>query len=132
MSKARLRPGQAVRCLCIDCMGGSRGHVAECLSIHCLLDPHRMGRGRVTLKLMRTCCLHCQGWPVKNGRLDPDYKDGGQAWARDQALNCADRDCPLWHYRPGTRPFAGRGRGKEASPTPSSVLFSEQEASESS
>jgi hypothetical protein len=110
--KNRLRPGLAVRRLCLECMGGSSPTVQGCPSEHCILHPYRLGRGRVTLRLMRSYCLHCHGWPIKDAKLNSDYKDGGQAWARDQARNCTGYDCPFWPYRPGTRPYKNVRRGK--------------------
>jgi len=113
MSEKRLTPSAAVRHFCMECMGGHWSYVRGCTSEHCLFFNHRDGHGgRVSLRLMRTYCLHCNGWPVKDGKLDPDYKDGGQGWARDQARNCSDPTCPLYPYRPGTNPFPGQaGRG---------------------
>lgn len=136
--KSRLRPGKAVRKQCLICMGGSSSDVKACETEYCLLHPHRMGEGRVTLKLMRTYCLHCCGWPLdmeawkdRGERvLDPDYKDGGQAEAWRESRDCTDPECPFWPYRPGTKPMAGRGVGKGHNLTSTSGTISAPESTE--
>jgi hypothetical protein len=67
---------------------------------------------------MRTYCLHCHGWPIKDGKLDPDYKDGGQGFARREARNCTDPNCPLFPYRPGASPWTGRPTHFKKADTP--------------
>lgn len=108
----RVRPAQASRRQCLICMNGSSKAIDECPSDEtCLLYPYRYGKGRVTLKLIRTYCLHCSGWPLKDGKLDPAYKDGGQGEAWHESKNCTGYDCPFWPYRPGTVPYKNAGYG---------------------
>ncbi len=109
----RKPPGRSARLFCLQCMGGDSGLVRDCRSEPCLMWPFRFGQGRVTLKTIRTCCLHCQGWSFKKGKLDPDYKDGGQGLAWQEARACTGYDCPLYPYRPGTNPYKGRLGNKD-------------------
>ena len=106
----RLRPARAIRAHCIECVGGSYVNVETCPSEKtCLLWPHRMGRGRVLLRVIRAYCLHCVGGVRKEavnctaGPKRPDSPAGAH-------------ECPLWFYRPGTRPYAGRGRDLKKNP----------------
>jgi len=123
MSKAtRLRPARAARAFCMECMNGQHALINDCPSRHCPMYPHRMGKGRVTLKTMRTYCLHCQGWELVDGKLDPDYKRKGEAVK--EAKNCTDRSCPLHPYRPGTKPYRGIKKG---SFKPTQLAFSTPE-----
>lgn len=132
MSGKRLPPARAVRRLCLDCMGGSAYQVADCPADHCLFHSHRSGKaGRVTLRLMRTYCLHCHGWPIKDGKLDPAYKDGGQGSARREARNCTAPTCPLFPYRPGASPWTGRATHfKKPDSPPVASMIPVQEAPE--
>ena len=102
-NKKRLPPGKAARAFCLECMCGQRELVKDCPSKHCPIYPHRMGKGRVTLKLIRTYCLHCMGWELKDGKLDPACRWKGEA-AREAKV-CTDRECPFYPYRPGTKPY---------------------------
>jgi hypothetical protein len=115
MSAKRLRPLKAVRAQCLICMGGKSWAVEACPSQRCLLYPFRRGHGgRVPLRLMRSYCLHCCGWPLNpdGPGLDPAYKDGGQGEARRESRACTGKDCPFFAYRPGTRPFPSRPGSK--------------------
>ena len=63
--KKRLSPARAVRRLCLDCMGGSSPNVKDCTTERCPLFKNREVHGeRITLRLMRLYCLHCNGWPI--------------------------------------------------------------------
>ena len=92
----RLRPAKAIRAHCVECMAGSYLNVELCPSEKtCLLWPHRMGRGHVRLRAIRAYCLGCVGG------------------VRKEAVHCTARpgsslECPLWFYRPETRPYSGR------------------------
>lgn len=90
-------PGRAVHQFCIQCVGGSPFEVQDCGGDHCLnggsfpngecwFYEYRMGRGRVSVKLVRAYCLFCQGNQV--------------VFVRE----CAEQSCALRQFRLGTNP----------------------------
>ncbi len=103
-----LTPARAIRKFCLECMGGNAAYVRDCPTAHCQWYPLRLGKGRVKIRQIREWCLHCHGWLFKDGKLDPDYKDGGQAWARNKVRYCKDKECPFYTYRMGTNPSRQR------------------------
>lgn len=67
----RITAGKAVRRHCVACVGGVVPDVHTCggekVAVFgdsngvCLFMPHRLGKGRVKVKLIRQFCLECQG-----------------------------------------------------------------------
>ena len=90
-----MTPSQAIRKTCLDCVGWA-SKVKDCqgdkLNLGpCPFYPHRMGKGRAPLRVIRRYCLACM-----NGQI---------LLVRD----CASKTCPLQPYRRGKRPaLAGR------------------------
>ena len=111
----RLSPSASVRKFCVECVGNQYKQVRDCTAINCFFYNYRMkDGGLVLLKTIRNYCLHCHGWPIKEGNLDPEYKDGGQGFAWKEAKSCTDKSCFLFAFRPGTVPYAGRGGNAKA------------------
>ncbi len=104
-------PSQAARAQCIVCMNGNRQSITDCPSVHCILYSYRNNRGggRLKLKTIRNYCLHCCGWPIKDMKLDKDYKHGRQSFM--DARDCTGKDCPFYRFRPGQTPYSGIRKG---------------------
>jgi hypothetical protein len=89
-TKRNLTPVQAIHKVCVDCVGSPYA-VKDCQgdSQHnspCLLFPHRLGKGRPSVKLIRKYCLYCMGGDVRLVR------------------ECHSRVCPFLCYRMGKNP----------------------------
>jgi hypothetical protein len=89
-SERNLTPRRAIRQNCIDCVGGA-SEVSDCrgdklFDGSCLFYPHRMGRGRPSVRLIRKYCLHCMG--------------GSAQLVRE----CPSKKCPFLPWRMGHRP----------------------------
>jgi len=99
-----MTPGRAIRAFCVSCVGGVFGDVKNCggegknpLFDACPLFPHRMGRGRPSVKIIRKFCLQCMGESPSLVR------------------ECTTTYCNCYPYRFGTNPtFAGKRRGRSA------------------
>jgi hypothetical protein len=71
MAEKRLTAGKAVRKHCVSCVGGVVADVHACGGEKvkafgndegaCRFMPFRLGRGRVSVKLIRAFCMVCQG-----------------------------------------------------------------------
>lgn len=90
---AKLTPGKVIRLMCIDCVGGV-GQPKDCqgdtlVDGPCLFYPHRTGRGRPKLRVIRKNCLFCMG--------------GSSNLVRD----CKSATCKAHSYRFGKRPEGG-------------------------
>lgn len=96
--EANLTPGRAVRLHCVECVG-SVYDVKDCGGHHvlstgkpCDFFPYRMGKGRVSVKVIRKFCLDCMGNSF------------------DMVKNCPTETCTLWPYRFGRNPdMKGKG-----------------------
>lgn len=93
---APVTPGKAVVLQCLQC-SGSADDIPNCggdkckngqgdVNGVCFLYPHRSGKRRVKLSVIRKFCLECTGGDKKLIR------------------NCLSTDCPLYPYRMGTNP----------------------------
>jgi len=67
----KLSPKKAVRAYCKHCVGGAGiNDIIECDAnderCHiCPIHPIRIGRGRVSVKIIRKFCLQCSGWSTR-------------------------------------------------------------------
>jgi hypothetical protein len=92
-TKKNLTPVQAIHKACVDCVG-SPFAVKDCqgdgqYAGPCLLFPHRLGKGRPSVKLIRKFCLYCMGGDAKLVR------------------ECHSRVCPFLCYRMAKNPKIG-------------------------
>ncbi len=90
-----MTPGQAIRRHCIHCCGGQGARVTGCDGDElasgdgfqpCGFHPHRLGKGRPSVRLIRRFCLACQG--------------GKAEFVRD----CISPACVLYPFRMGKNP----------------------------
>ena len=103
----RLTPGEAVHAFCVDCVDG--GHnVRDCggdkcqnggsdNSGVCLFYKYRLGKGRVSVRLIRRMCLWCSG--------------NQEGFVRE----CKSDGCTLYPFRMGKNP-ARKGKGGRGFP----------------
>ena len=95
-------PKEAVRAMCIDCLGLMQFNSMKIMDCQgdtaqnraCPLFPYRMGK-RVSVKLFRKYCLYCTGN------------------SREYIENCQTKTCALYPYRFGKNPamFGRPARG---------------------
>jgi len=96
-----MTPNQAIRALCVECVGGEdepthRADVRACTATptahghRCPLWHHRLGRGHGGARALRRNCLACMGGN------------------RELVENCTDHDCPAHEYRFGHNPTKAR------------------------
>jgi len=84
----KLTPRKAVRKICLDCMGD------KLYTGPCIFYPYRLGRKRISVKLIRKNCLWCMGGSSKS------------------VEECPGKTCPLLPYRFGKNPkLAGKRVG---------------------
>lgn len=96
-----MKPLEAVRKFCVQCVGNEYPEVHVCGGAKCLngaadengtcwFYPHRMGKKRVSLKTIRKMCLWCQG--------------GSEQFVRECGIIEGNVDCPLHPFRMATNP----------------------------
>jgi len=96
-----LTPGRAVRLHCLECVAWSAAEVRECggnellSGDSCKFYPHRLGRGRVSVKKIHAECIRCMGG-------DPNKKF--QTTASKMVTDCRSILCCIWSYREGRNP----------------------------
>lgn len=95
-------PSQAVKRFCKQCCGGVRYEIVGCtgnkpimggLYDSCPFYKNRLGKGRVSVKIIRKQCLMCMG--------------GSKSGVRE----CVSTECPAYPFRLGTNPnYTAAGR----------------------
>jgi len=97
-----LSPKGAIRAQCLACVGGHKKEIASCNGdgsipgFHiCPFHPYRLGKGRLSIKLIRKFCLQCMG--------------GSKIFVKE----CPTEDCKVHAFRFGKNPArAGIGRNR--------------------
>lgn len=91
----KIRPLQAVKNHCLNCVGGVKKEVEECdnpwgSKHECLLHPFRFGKNskefRFKLKIIKSYCTWCQGDNAK------------------EIKNCLSPECQMYPFRLGKKP----------------------------
>ncbi len=105
-----MTPGQAIRKQCVECVdssfevhkcGGDRmlGGQGDENGV-CYFFPHRLGKGRTSVKTIRKFFLECMGGD-KHRRVQARM-------VRDGVESCTPRKCTLWPFRMGKNPHFKR------------------------
>jgi len=97
----KLTPLKSARAFCLWCCFDSQLEVRLCPVETCPLWKYRLGKGRITLKILRSKCKDCdpEGYKsIKNCPFD----------------GVSDILCPLHPYRLGRRPKSRSLQGKTA------------------
>ena len=86
--KKRLNRRLSIKKYCLECCGGNREEIKNCVSVNCSLYEYRQGETPKTPKLsksqaIRQRCLNCSGYN------------------RKEVKNCEIKECPLYRYRLG-------------------------------
>ena len=88
---------ESIRLFCVQCMGGQRNLVADCLSTGCIFFNYRMGEiadgaSRRLLRVIRSYCDGCA-------------PGGDVAGCTAGKIYLALSPCPVWPFRSGRSPY---------------------------